>query len=79
LKRSHIQDDLKNIIEITFPDNGVSVLYYMCVIVHVVILFFIFIFIFIFIFGGCGSTVGRSRHITCPIAEIPTKKGKTNI
>jgi len=26
--------DLKNIIQVTFPDDGVSVLCYMCVIVH---------------------------------------------
>jgi len=41
--------DLKNIIEISFPD-GISVV---CVTVHA-ILFFPF-FIFIFIFSGCGS------------------------
>jgi len=28
--------DIKNILEITYPDDGVSVLCHMCVIVHVV-------------------------------------------
>jgi len=42
--------DLKNIIEVSFPDDGISVCAY-CV-------FFPF-FIFIFIFSGCGSTARR--------------------
>jgi len=43
--------DLKNIMEISFPDDGVSV----CDCAYCV--FFPFIFIFIFIFSGCESTV----------------------
>jgi len=41
--------DLKNLIQISFPDSGVSVIVYV-----IVFLFSIFIFIFIFIFSGCG-------------------------
>jgi len=55
--------DLKNIIEVSFLDDGVSVLYYKCDCVYckTVFSFFIsiFIFIFIFIFNGCESTVRR--------------------
>jgi len=40
--------DLKNLIQISFPDSGVSV------IVYVIVFFSILIFIFIFIFSGCG-------------------------
>jgi len=52
--------DIKNILEITYPDDGVNVLCYICVIVYVVycntvfsfspFLFYFFIFIFIFVF-----------------------------
>jgi len=46
--------DLKNIIQVSFPDDGVSV----CVIVHIVY-FFLFLFLFFFIFSGYGSTIRR--------------------
>jgi len=46
--------DLKNIIEISFPDDDVSVFYYMC---YCVLFFSLFIFTFIFIFILVG--VGR--------------------
>jgi len=45
--------DLKNIIKVLFPDDGVSVI---CVTVHA-ILFFLFIFIFILV--GMGMIVKR--------------------
>jgi len=51
--------DFKNIIEITFPDDGVSVLYYMC---HCVI-----VFSFFFFFSGCESTVRRWQKLALPI------------
>jgi len=63
--------DIKNILKVTYPDNGVSVLCYMCVIVHVVIPFFfffpffyfifLFLFLFIYIFSGCGLIDSQSQ------------------
>jgi len=45
--------DIKNILEITFPDDGVSV--FICVMCCV---FFFFIFIFIFILVDVGRSSG---------------------
>jgi len=68
--------DLKNIIEISFPYDDVSVT---CVIVHIVMFFFSSFFIFIFILVGVGrpSDGAQCPHKVRLIAEIPAKKGKT--
>jgi len=73
--------DLRNIIEVTFPDDGVSVLYVRYIIVLYYCFFhFIFIYLFLFLVGvdrPPGSV--QSQHKARIIAEIPAKKGKTNI
>jgi len=51
---------LKNIIEVTFPDSGVSVLYVLLCIVFSFFFFFFFLFLFfIFILMGVGRSSSR--------------------
>jgi len=73
--------DLKNIIEVSFPDDGVSV----CVFVHIVYFsFFIFYFLFLFLFlflVGVGRPPGGNKctYKTRIVAEVSAKEGKQNI
>jgi len=67
--------NLKNINEVSFPDDGVSVI---CVIVHIVMLFF-FLFLFSFLFlVGVGRPSGGDTHEHYPytVAAISKKESK---
>jgi len=56
--------DLKNLIIVTFPDSGVSVL--LCIVFFPFYFYFYFLF-FYFYFSGCGSTVEQYAGLTFSI------------
>jgi len=72
--------DLKNLIEITFPDDGVSVLYVLlCIFFNFYFLFLFFLFLFIV---GVGRPLGGDTGEYYPYAvaaAISAKEGKLNI
>jgi len=74
--------DLKNIIEVSFPDDGVSTLYYKCdcAYCNTVFSFFYFYFYFLFLFlVGRSPSGDKSEYKKYRIAEIPAKESKMNI
>jgi len=69
--------DLKNLIEVTFSDDGVSV--FICVMCCVFFLFtFIFIIIFILVDVGRPSGGDTRKHYPHAVAAVSKKEGKLN-
>jgi len=67
--------DLKNLIKMRFPDDGVSV------IVYAVIVFFPFLFFYFYFLVDVGRSPSdrMNKYNKHGVAEVSAKEGKTNI